>query len=365
MAGKGKGRLHPLDGLRGLAALGVVLLHVWLYTGANAPDKNLTVDRWMGELRVCVLLFFVLSGFLLAMPWVAAARGERPAPALGRYIVRRASRIAPAYWLALAGTVVLLHGTGHGRDIPLGDLPKFILFVQNVFPATRNQLDPPMWSLHVEVSFYVLLPLIGLALMRSRRRLAVCGALILAGVAFTTAATLRDWAPEITWTLPSYLATFACGIAAAVLAHGRAPRRHVTHAVFLGGLAVVLLDCWWHMQGYSELFHSLRDLPASIGFAAMLWAVSLRPAGVLGSRPLRALGTLSYGIYLWHYPTIYFLQMHGLFPSGFWAAAAPVLAIACALATASWFLLEKPILKLSSRALKRREPAGGRARHVV
>ena len=68
----GKGRLHPLDGLRGLAALGVVLLHVWLYTGANAPDKNLTVDRWMGELRVCVLLFFVLSGIAaLAMQIVA------------------------------------------------------------------------------------------------------------------------------------------------------------------------------------------------------------------------------------------------------------------------------------------------------
>src|SRR3954452_4146436 len=98
----GKGRMHALDGLRGLAALGVVLLHVWIYTGANAPDKSLTTDLWMGELRLCVLLFFVLSGFLLALPWVAAARGEREAPKLGRYIARRAARIVPAYWLVLA-----------------------------------------------------------------------------------------------------------------------------------------------------------------------------------------------------------------------------------------------------------------------
>src|ERR1700759_1595519 len=118
----GKGRLHALDGLRGLAALGVVLLHVWLYTGANDPDKNLTTDLWMGELRVCVLLFFVLSGFLLAQPWVAG----RP-PKLGRYIVRRAARIAPAYWLALAGTVLLLHGSGRGRGNDLHDLPQVIL----------------------------------------------------------------------------------------------------------------------------------------------------------------------------------------------------------------------------------------------
>jgi peptidoglycan/LPS O-acetylase OafA/YrhL len=348
----GKGRLHALDGLRGLAALGVVLLHVWMYTGANNPDKNLTTDLWMGELRVCVLLFFVLSGFLLAQPFVAGRT-----PRLGRYIVKRVARIGPAYWVALAGAVLLLHGTGSGRDISLHDLPKFIVFAQNVFPETRNQLDPPMWSLHVEVSFYVLLPLIGLALIRSKHRLAVCGALILAGVGFTTAGTLRDWAPEITWTLPSYLATFSCGIAAAVLAHGREPGRRATHAVFLGGAAVVLLDCWWHTQGYSPLFHSLRDLPASIGFAAMLWAVSLRPTGVLGSAPLRAVGTLSYGVYLWHYPTIYFLQMHGLFPHAFWPAAERVLVLTFVLATASWFLLEKPVLALSSRALKRRAPA--------
>src|ERR1700754_1196516 len=125
----GKGRLHPLDGLRGLAALRVGLLHVWMYTGANRPDKTLTVDRWMGELRVCVLLFFVLSGFLLAKPWVAAARGERPAPQLGRYMARRLARVVPAYWLALAGTVALLHGTGHGRDVPLNDVPKFVVFL--------------------------------------------------------------------------------------------------------------------------------------------------------------------------------------------------------------------------------------------
>ena len=359
-----KGRLHALDGLRGLAAFGVVLLHVWLYTGANDPNKNLTTDLWMGELRVCVLLFFVLSGFLLAQPWVAGRT-----PKLGRYVVRRAARIAPAYWLALAGTVLLLHHSGNGRDINLHDLPKFIVFVQNVFPQTRNQLDPPMWSLHVEVSFYVLLPLIGLALTRSSRRgmLVVCAVLIAAGTAFTTASTLRGWAPEITWTLPSYLATFACGIGAAVLAHGRQPSRLTAIAVFVAGAATVYGDCVWHMQGYSTFFHSLRDLPAALGFAAMVWAVALRGAPLLGSRPLRALGTLSYGIYLWHYPVLYWLQMHDLFPKAFWPAAERVLALTFVIAIASWFLVEKPILKLSDRALKsrarssRREPLAAKA----
>src|SRR3954465_10815837 len=262
----GKGRMHALDGLRGLAALGVVLLHVWIYTGANAPDKSLTTDLWMGELRLCVLLFFVLSGFLLAVPWVAAARGEREAPKLGRYIARRAARIVPAYWFALAGAVALLPGTGHGRAIPRHGVPKFVFFLPNVFPETRNQLDPPMWSLHVEVSFYVVLPLIGLGLSRPGRArrgpLTVCAVLIAAGVAWTTAGVLGEWAPEVTWTLPTYLATFSCGIAAAVLAHGAKPSRGVAHAAFLACAAVVLGDAYWHTQGYSAVFHSLRDLPA-------------------------------------------------------------------------------------------------------
>jgi peptidoglycan/LPS O-acetylase OafA/YrhL len=180
--------------------------------------------------------------------------------------------------------------------------------------------------------------------------------LIAAGVSFTTASVLRGWAPEITWTLPSYLATFACGIGAAVLAHEREPSGKVALAVFAGGAAAVFLDCLWHMQGYSVLFHSLRDLPASLGFGAMIWAVALRGAPLLGTRPFRALGTLSYGIYLWHYLALYWLQMHGDFPESFWPAAGRVLVIAVIVATASWFLLEKPILKLSSRALARRAP---------
>jgi peptidoglycan/LPS O-acetylase OafA/YrhL len=358
----GKGRMHALDGLRGLAALGVVLLHLWIYTGANAPDKSLTTDLWMGELRLCVLLFFVLSGFLLALPWIAAAREGREGPHLGRYVARRAARIVPAYWLALAGAVLLFHGTGHGRDVPLHDLPKFIFFLPNVFPDTRNQLDPPMWSLHVEVSFYVVLPLIGLALMRAGRGrlgpLAVSGVLIAAGVAWTTAGVVDDWAPEVTWTLPTYLATFACGIAAAVLAHESRPPRWLARAAFLGGAAVVLGDAYWHMQGYSAFFHSLRDLPAALGFGAMVWSVALRPTPVLGSRPLRALGTLSYGVYLWHYLVIYWLQMHDRFPKTFGTAVLAVVPLTFALATASWFLLERPVLRLSARALRRdREPA--------
>src|SRR6201991_2264243 len=123
-----------------------------MYTDANYPRPGRTdlLDRCIGELRIAVVLFFVLSGFLLAKPWVSGR-----APSLGRYALRRFARIAPAYWAAVIGSLLLTHGTGHGRDSDLHDLPKFLLFVANVFPETPTQPAPPLWSLHIEVSFYV------------------------------------------------------------------------------------------------------------------------------------------------------------------------------------------------------------------
>jgi peptidoglycan/LPS O-acetylase OafA/YrhL len=163
----------------------------------------------------------------------------------------------------------------------------------------------------------------------------------------------------VTWTLPSYLATFSCGIAAAVLAHGTRPRRWVAELVLLAGALLVLGDCWWHTTGYSELNRALRDLPAAIGFAAMLWALSLRPVGWLGSAPLRALGALSYGVYLWHYPVIYWLQMHGAFPDRFGAALVRVIPLTFALAAVSWLCVERPVLRLER--LRSRTPRGAPA----
>src|SRR3954471_21912178 len=91
-------RNHALDGLRGLAALGVLTLHVWMFTVQGAHRRQELVSLLTGELRLGVVLFFVLSGYLLAGPWVASALEDRPTPRLGRFAVKRAARIVPAYW---------------------------------------------------------------------------------------------------------------------------------------------------------------------------------------------------------------------------------------------------------------------------
>jgi peptidoglycan/LPS O-acetylase OafA/YrhL len=354
----GKGRMHALDGLRGIAAVAVVALHVWMYTDGHRGGQPLWLYGVIGEFRVAVVLFFVLSGFLLARPWIAAARGEREPPRVGRYALRRFARIAPGYWLALAGSLLLIHRSGHGRDISLWSVPKFAAFLPNVFPDTRNMLDPPMWSLSVEVMFYAALPLVGLALIRAGRGrhgpLVVCAALAAASLAWNATGLLRGWPPEVTWTLPTFLGSFACGIAAAQLAYGARPGVWTTRLVLAAGVAIAIANSWWHRGNTGSAAHILGDLPGAVGFAAVVWAVALRPAGWLGSAPLRAVGTLSYGVYLWHMPLMYALQVHGEFPLHFLPALARVLPLTFALATLSWFAVERPALRLSARALTMR-----------
>jgi peptidoglycan/LPS O-acetylase OafA/YrhL len=347
-----------LDGLRGLAALAVVCLHVWMYTSAHRPGRSDLIDAVVGEFRVAVGLFFVLSGFLLARPWVAASRGERPTPALGRFALRRIARVGPAYWVALAATFALLAGTGHGRETGPRSLPVFAAFLENVFSATRSKLDPPMWSLGIEVAFYAALPLIGWALIRAARGrrvagpLLVCAALTIAGLVWTFAGVRGEWPTETMWTLPTYMPLFACGIAAAVLAHRWNPTRSTAAALLLAGTGLVLANGRWHESGTGFVGHVVTDLPAGVGFGVIVAVVACRPPGLLSLAPFRALGAVSYGVYLWHMPVMYALMLRGAFPVTAQAALPRVLGLTLVLATASWWLVERPALRWAAAATR-------------
>jgi peptidoglycan/LPS O-acetylase OafA/YrhL len=343
-------RYEAFDGLRGIACVLIVCLHVWMYTDANWPQPGRTdlLDKVIGEFRVSLIFFFVLSGFLLSLPWAAGKT-----PDLRRYAARRFARVAPGYWLALAGTFWLLHGTDHGRAIAAHDLPKFIFFIPNLFEETRNQLDPPMWSLHVEVSFYIMLPLIGFALLK--RPLTTCAGLIAAGLLWTTAGVLREWPPEVTWTLPTYIGVLTCGVAAAVLA-----QRHPPRLIGTAGVLIVLANSWWHSDGTGTLGHIVGDLPAGVGFGLILWSLAYRKSRVLGSAPIVWLGTVSYGVYLWHMPVMYGLQLQERMPERFLPAIAWILPITFAIAALSFYFVERPAMRLGNRV-----PAAARPRDRV
>jgi peptidoglycan/LPS O-acetylase OafA/YrhL len=338
-----------------------------MYTGARDPGHSVVLDAVIGELRVGLTYFFALSGFLLARPWLWAALDGTAGPAVGAYAFHRAVRVLPAYWFALVGAFLVLEGTGHPREAAPRELPAFALFLQNQISATAGQLNPPTWSLSVEMSFYVLLPVFGLAMVRLARRfgragvLCGCAALVVLGLSWTLACAVFAW-PETAFTsLPTYLPVFAVGVGAAALVHGRSVSPRAASRLLVAGVVVVVLNGWWHSAGTGLVGHVLLDLPAAVGFGAIIVAVVARPLRMLDVRPVRWLGTVSYGVYLWHMPVVYFLVTRGQFPSGALAAFVAVAVPAVLLGAFSWFAVERPVLAWSRRRHGRRVAAPGPA----
>ncbi|EHN09476.1 putative acyltransferase [Patulibacter medicamentivorans] len=374
-------RLGALDGLRGLAAVGVVVLHVWMFVqGDGGRPERTAADVLISQLRLGVPLFFVLSGFLIFRPFAAAALDRRPGPALVPYAMRRIARIVPAYWIAILGAAALLAWVEHPRAISVGQLPSFLLFLQNYDAATLGRVNPPSWTVAVEVSFYVVVPLIGLAAARAvralpsrarRRVLAlVCLAMVVAGAALFSVAKLNEWPKTMVYTLPVQLSAFAAGMLVAVLVHDRRTGVRATLPLAAVGVLLVLADGWWHGQTAGPLI--LRqlgnDLPATTGFSLLVAAIALGPlpgSQVLARGPLEYLGRISFGLYLWHFPMIYLLRASDRFPTTLLAAICLTLALSLTLAMLSWHLVERPVLERTRGIIARRRRARARVPAVA
>src|SRR4051812_48270279 len=212
-----------LDGLRAVAALSVVAFHVWLYTASDPtrPTREGFSNRLLFEGRIGLVLFFVLSGFLLFRPFM------RGGISLRRYFARRAARIVPAYWVALVGAVLLLWGGGGTPGIRLPDassLGLFAVFGQNYSDATIMQLNPVTWTLCVEVAFYLLLPLL-------RPRLLPL--LVVVGLGWNLFVHVSAAGQIAGKALPAFLPYFAVGMAGAVWPM----RRRVSPFSIAGGVS--------------------------------------------------------------------------------------------------------------------------------
>lgn len=349
-----------IDGLRGLAAGSVLVYHAWLYKAGTDPVSSRRdgwVDGALHELRLGLVLFFVLSGFLLFSPWVRAAIEHGRAPRLRAYALRRVGRILPAYYLALVGSIALLwphDGSPGVRLPPAGDLWLFGVFGQNLQASTLLKLDPPMWTLAVEATFYAVLPLLGwLALRRAatispRARLLAVSALFFAvGVAFNAWLVANPGldAYILSKQLPAFATYFAVGMAVAVLAHDRVVPARARGALLLAGAAAVVVGAWWAADfGALDDRRQWRDTGAALGFGLIVlatWCAGTRQR-ILAWTPLSGLGRLSYGVYLWHVPLMVFLRAVGALPSSTAAAALVALVPTLVIAGASWRWVELP-----------------------
>ncbi len=365
-------RARGLDGLRGLAALSVFVVHVWLYGGSAYPARETALDKAVFELRLALVLFFVLSGYLLWRHFARATFEGGRRVDLWQYVKRRAARVVPAYWAAMAGAVLLLWGASSTRGVrltPLDELPLYALFAQNYSDGTIMRLNPVTWTVCVELAFYALLPLIGLlayryARGRPRRQVMLLLGVFACGIGWNALAEALDWSMIGSKAMPAFLTYFALGMLLALWAESRRaaaggdPTLNVraTAALVLAGTALVLFDGWWHATatapGDDWLIQLFTDVPAAFGFLMLIAvaAFGTGPGAVWTRlRPLVALGVISYGFYLWHLPLMLGLRRFDLLPEGFVGTFVAGLTASVAFGAASWFWIEKPLMARAAR----------------
>jgi peptidoglycan/LPS O-acetylase OafA/YrhL len=385
----GNPRFPLFDSLRGLAVLAVVVYHVFVFTGALATRGTGDVAAVAGAQGP--ILFFAISGFLLYRPWVAARAAGRPAPGALRYGRRRVLRILPAYWFALTVLAIWPGITGAFSD----DWWRYYFFLQLYDTETLGLAIPVAWTLCVEVTFYLVLPLWALAARRmgARWELVALGALALAGAAVQVAAGREAISDLAGQSLLGQTTWFALGMALAIasVAASSSPGRARTvlqaaadrPALWLAGAALAfaaLIPLRHQPGGLLGIVAALQTeqpypkLLADIALTALMLALILAPAiwdtrarlpqRVLGAAPLALLGLISYGVYLWHL-TIAELLILPSMPAHFEAgglglgreigdgvtpiALVLVLAASCAAAALSYRFVELPFLRRKER----------------
>ena len=312
-------RVASLTGIRAVAALLVMATHAAYTTGKYTHGyMGLVYSR----MEIGVPIFFVLSGFLLFGPWVRAVADDRPPPSVARYAWHRVRRIVPAYAITVVVAYIVYQfrtagpNPGHSWAGLLRNLTLTQVYTDNYLYSYLHQGLTQMWSLAVEVAFYVVLPPLTyllLAVLCQRRwqpRLLLTGlaALSLITPGWLALVHTTNWFPDGArlW-LPTYLAWFIGGMMLAVLS----VMAQQTYAVVCLPLAMICyLIVSTPLGGEPTTSPAkLWEALAKAAFYAVIAMLAVAPlalgnrgwyARALASRPMVWLGEISYEIFLIH-----------------------------------------------------------------
>ena len=365
-----------LNAVRAAGALMVVLTHAAFNTGRIN-------DGWVGAMLARfdfgVTLFFVLSGFLLSRPWFLAAALGRDEPSARHYLWKRALRILPLYWVVVVAAFVF---DPANDDATWQDWVSHLTFTQLYRHDLLASSLTQMWSLCTEVAFYLVLPLLCIAFigrratsLRLNRVLIGTGVLSVAGLVWqVVVAQIPGYEAHYAQWLPGFLPWFMIGMAfAAVSADLTAhPRDHV-----LERLGHDLVGCWIVAVGVFALACSPLAGPRLLltpdGWQAGAKLVLYGVAGAFFVLPLVFgperegvirkqlcgpipvwLGDISYGIFAIHMLVLNMVFRAldlAVFTGRFITVTLVTTAITLVLASASFYLFEKQLLRLKNLRL--------------
>jgi peptidoglycan/LPS O-acetylase OafA/YrhL len=344
--------IPEVTGMRGFASLGVVIFHFFvidrMLSALPIPGSTLVLSWNSG-----VDFFFVLSGFLLSIPFMS---GERLS--LRAYYTKRIFRIFPVYYLSviILGTTLFFYG----HHDTLQQIGASLVFVQSFSPSTFNSINGVNWTLVIEEIFYVTLPMFSFFFVRNRWRYALPVCILIALLYRFEAIRLysnNDLSFHL-WQYPSFIGHYAIGVTLGNLyvtgKLGRIAGRLTSLPLIL--TIGALIGTQYYVAMKFSIFNNVALYPGII-FAAeygalLLFSLTL-PASALvkkvfTNRPVSYAGKISYSTYTWHLPIETALSQMGL-PVFEWIALS--LFAILSIATISFYLVERPFLALRTRFL--------------
>jgi peptidoglycan/LPS O-acetylase OafA/YrhL len=307
----GSVRLPVINGLRGLAIIGVLSCHfiAGMFTQDGLPPalSVLLASGWSG-----VNLFFILSGFVLFLPYAAddgaAAKLDRPFD----FYRRRGRRLLPLFYIGVIGSwgLAVIHGMPAAPGQLLSVLSLDFIVDSHSFGPTFNW---SLWSLGDEIGFSLMFPLLVVAFRR-------LGVVRLAGLAAVFALAMRVigiWrSPALqgpTFNSDMFLCRIDEFVFGMMLAHayvaGRFPRR----PLLLAGIGAVLILAAWTgfdlvlRQALPPICRAFLNDVLDAGLVAVVVAALVphtRLAAALSWRPLQFIGVMCYSLYIWHLPLL-------------------------------------------------------------
>jgi len=376
-------QVGALTGLRGFAALMVVLVHVSVRT--DYP--------WLGLPSYGPVMLFVLSGFLLYRPWARWVLRIGPNPDLRPYTVRRLARIFPAY-LVIFLVIAAIYPPARpvGADGWFYNLTLTWIYQTGQFPTVMAQT----WSLCTELSWYVALPVMAiLSGLVARRRPPRSALRIMTGLMWLSLPVTVAWWAWIrandlgiyftySFWLPSFLVCFAGGALISLHAEAHAAgiadpwrvRRIASDPWVLPLLMVAVgllsTSAWGGPDGFLPhrfLQDQVRLAASTVISILLLLVVAFGPATspvsrLMSTRALVASGRWSYSIYLWHLPLLVILGDDLTSPDGSFAelvfTLVWALGLTIPLSAATYVWIEQPAIDWSKRPLRRVRPPAAR-----
>jgi peptidoglycan/LPS O-acetylase OafA/YrhL len=299
-----------VEGLRGVAALYVFVFHIW-QTAVQHP-ATATLGAWFASTgflqygHFSVAAFIVVSGFCLGLP-VAQKPGKAFDPK--RFFLRRARRLMPAYvpvvllsTIPFAANVILLGGHVNVPHIGIA-VGLHLALVHNLFYATTEYLNGPLWSIALECQIYVVFALLLVPLWRRYGRVPT---LLAACVFGFTPHLFRGY---LDWSVPWLIVLFTFGMIAADLCARRELPKLPWNALALAFGAVTFVGLLFyrdavHNDWWAAGLDMLVGVTIALFFVAAHRDERIVPARLLAARPIVFLGTFSYSLYLIHAPIV-------------------------------------------------------------